>query len=144
MNYISLLILISILIILFLFVMSSMLYKKNKSKEILNYEEIENFTVEKQREQIETFFKNEVTNFFKRYKMEYQNIDLNTNVSKLNKKYSEEILSLLNTLEIKTILNDVNSIYHLKSKNIEKISKESPFTWIKKFERELEELNESK
>ncbi len=139
MSFTTVLILISILIVLFSFIVGGYIYNKKKENESKQNVELEKFTQEKQRQQLEIFFKENVYDFFKKYKDEYSNIPSDTTVASLNDKYKKELTQLINSNEIRSIINHKESIYNEKALYLKVIVKESPFTWEKKFGDRIEE-----
>lgn len=138
----GLLILIAFLIVLFSFIIGVIIFKwieRKKTKESL---EFERKISDKQIEQAEKFFSNEVAHFFKKQKEEYLAANTNTmnkDIGKMNKKYSDELKEIINSSQCKTILSMDDSKHFEKAKFLNVIIKESPFTWQKKFSKEIKE-----
>lgn len=137
----KILILISILIVLFLFVGASLIFNKNRNAENKKYKEIEQKTNKMQIEYSVRTFTDQTINLFKNYNKDYVEDVESNNISVLNKKYKKEIESILSSPEVKTIVANELEEEIKKIETLKKISEESPFTWLKKFKKEMEEFN---
>ncbi len=135
----TILVILSTLIVLFLFVIGGYIFNKNKNQSIAEKESIEKQINTQQLKNMEKLFKSELNEFFQRYNKEYEEINLETNVASLNKKYTNELKEIINNDIVKTTINIEDSKYNKEANFLKVIIKETPFVWNKKFAKEIEE-----
>ncbi len=135
----TILVIISLIIVLFLFGISAFIYKRMQDKNRIETIKEEEYISKKQTTSMEEFFKEVVSNFFSKYKYEYSNIDVNVNVANLNKKYTSELEDIIKTDQVKSMIEIKDSRFYKEANFLKEIVKESPFVWEKKFGKEIEE-----
>lgn len=137
----NILILVSILIVLFFFIGATMIFNKNKNAEVKEHKKIEEKTNQQQIEHSVKYFIDQTTEMFTRYFVDYVDEVESNNISDLNKKYKKEIAEILSSAEVKTIIANGVEDQIVKIERLKIISEETPFTWAKKFKKEMEEFN---
>ncbi len=135
----GILVIISFIVVLFLFGIGAYFYKRSEKQKLESDQKLEKHISETQVKQMNSFFKEEVSKFFHNHKNDYENIDHNTKVSDLNDKYLKEINELINTSQVQSITQRKDSKFYKEATFLKEIAKESPFTWTKKFSKEIEE-----
>lgn len=141
---IELLVIISFLIVLFVFIISTIIHKINEKqkneKNIIDEKNIKKI----QEKQMENFFKIEVGNFFEKHQKNYENINENEKkVSDLNSEFKKEINHLIQTNFVRSILKNKQSKYYEHAMFLKKLETESPFVWLKKYKKEIKEYYEN-
>lgn len=137
----TILVIISFLIVLISFIIGVIIFKlteRKKAKEEIRFNS--NIESKHEKQQID-FFSNEVSNLFKKQKKEYLNIDeknIEIKIGELNKKFTNELKEIINSSQYKAIVTDKNNDFYEKAEFLNKIVKESPFVWRKKFGEEIE------
>ncbi len=135
----TLLVIISIVIVLFLFVGAYIIHNINNKKDLETRTKQDNQLKDLQDKQREEYFSQTLKEFFDKHSKEYNKIDVNTKVSELNKMYKDELNGIIKSPQIQSILSNVNSRYHKEASFLKEINKESAFTWDKKFGKKIGE-----
>ncbi len=137
----TILVIISFLIVLISFIIGVIIFKlteRKKAKEEMKFND--DIEVKHEKQQID-FFSNEVSNLFKKQKKEYLNIDkknIEVKIGEMNKRFTDELKELISSSQYKAIVSDKNNEFYEKAEFLNKIVKESPFVWQKKFGKEIE------
>ncbi len=133
----DLLVILSLLIIIIIFIISTIIYLNwsNNQKQLETQEEQD--LIKTQNEHNISFIKMECNSLFCEYEKEMNKININTNISEFNKKYKYKLIKIIEFQQYKSIIQTKDNAFYKEGKFLLKLKNESPFVWMKKYEKEI-------